>query len=335
MMPYGPSLPFLGPRDHSADTRARLDVLTGEVSSGRRADIGRAVASDFSSVSRISHDLRTHDAKGAALSRAGTWLETAQASLSSIKSAADTITDKLAASLTPAGFAALDNLAATARGALFDMTTALGASLGGRPIFANGDPGAGAPIDANVVLAETAALAAGATDLDALLAAFDAYFDPPPGGGVETNAIRPYAADAAAFPLGGGKSLSSPVSLGDSGIRSALKQAALVAALPSAGFSLNEADRSRLTIELPTRSANAADGLTRARSRIGGVEERVARLTTELGERRSRLESRQAEAVAIDPFATATFLQNEMTRLETIFAVTARRARLRLTDYIR
>lgn len=335
MIAKGPSLPFLATRDHSAATRARLDVLTDELASGRRADLGRAVASDFSAVSRVAHDLRTHDAKAAALSGAGTWLEVAQGSLATVGSAGDRVSDQFVAALTPAGFASLDNLAAVARGALVDMTAALGVTLGGRPLFANGDPGAGAPLDLDILLAETAALAASATDLGDLLAAFDAYFAPSPGQGVEANAIRPYAADPAAFPLGEGTSIVAPVSLADPGIRDALKQAALVSALPGVGFSLTESDRSRLTIELPVRAAKAADGVTRVRSRLGGVEERVARLSDRLGQERVRLETRQAEAVAADPYETATHLQGEMTRLETIFAVMARRSRLRLTDYLR
>ena len=74
--------PLIAPRDLSADTRARLDVLTEELASGRFADIGRALSSDFSIFSRISHALRTQDARQGALSRAGTWLDSVQTAMS-------------------------------------------------------------------------------------------------------------------------------------------------------------------------------------------------------------------------------------------------------------
>ena len=335
MTPYGPSVPFLAPKDRSVETRAQIDVLTDELASGRRADLGRAVASDFSAVSRLAHDLRTHQALGSALTRAGTWLEIAQQSLGSVAATGDAMRDQLTATFSATGPASIGGLAPIARNALTDMATVLSASFGGRPIFANGDPSAAPPLDVDVILSETAALAAGAVDLDAYLAAFDAYFDPPAGGGIEANAIRAYAADDVRFPLGGGSSISVPVSLADRGVRDALKQAALVAALPSAGFPLTETDRARLSLELPARSSAASDGLTGTRSRIGGLEERVGRLASEHDDRRTALERRRAEAAETDPFETATRLQNEMTRLESIFAVTARRARLRLTDFIR
>lgn len=334
MIAQGPALPFLASRDHSAETRARLDVLTAELASGRKSDLGRAVASDFSRVSQHAHHLRTHDARNAALSGAAVWLDIAQTTLEKVQAAGNALAAMIPAALTPSGTASIGNLAQAARGALADMGAALNVSQAGRPVFANGDPGAGNPLDVDLLMTETGALAAAATDLPSLLQAFDDYFAPAPSTGIEANAIRPYSADAASIPLGGGDSLSVPLSLADQGIREALKHAALLAALDKTGFPIDEADRARLAIELPVRTAIAADGVTAVRSRIGGIEERVARVATQLGEERTRIEGRQAEAIASDPYETAIRLQSEMTRLETIFSVTASRARLRLTDYM-
>ena len=69
--------------------------------------------------------------------------------------------------------------------------------------------------------------------------------------------------------------------------------------------------------------------------RLGALEERVGRIAAALVEDKLRLEGQQAQITASDPFETASRLQGEMTRLETIYAVTARRGRLRLTDFIR
>lgn len=335
MIPQGPALPFLAARDHSAETRARLDVLTAELASGRTSDLGRAVSSDFSRVSQIAHHLRTHDARNAALSGAATWLQTAQASLGKVQAANDALASLIPASMSPAGLANIGTLAAIGRGAVADIGSALNASLAGRPIFANGDPGVGRPLDVDLLLAETAALAAAAPDLPSMLQAFDDYFAPAPSTGIEAAVIGPFRAEPMAIALGDGAALGVPVSLADPGIRDALKQAALVAGLDRTGFAITGADRARLAVELPVRNATAADGVTRIRGRLGGVEERVARIAAQLGEDRVRMEGQQAEAIASDPFETASRLQGEMTRLETIFAVTARRARLRLTDFIR
>lgn len=310
-------------------------MLTAELSSGRKSDIGRAVSSDFSRLSQIAHHLRTHDARSAALSGGAVWLEVAQTSLTQAQAAGDALAAIIPAALTAPDAESIRNLSQAGRGAVVDIGRALNVDHAGRPVFANGDPGAGRPLDIEVLLAETSALAAGAADLSALLQAFDDYFAPPPVGGIDANAIRAHATAPVSIPLGSGAALDVPVSLAERGIRDSLKQAALVAALDKTGFALAEADRMRLTIELPTRTAVAADGLTAVRSRLGALEERVARTASQLGEERTRIEGRQAETIATDPYETASRLQGEMTRLETIFAVTARRARLRLTDYLR
>lgn len=335
MISRGPSIPLLAPRDDSARTRSRIDLLTRELSSGRRGDVGRAISSDFSPISTVSHELRVHDAKAVSLSRAGTWLETAQLSLDAVAGAGDRISAELPAALALPGSSSLVNLARSARGVLDDLTTSLNAAQSGRPIFANGDPAGGAPIDLDILLAETTILAQSAGDLNAFLGAFDAYFAGTSGTGIETNVIRSHSSEHVVFPLGKGGSISMPVSLADPGIRDAIKQAAIIAALPSAGFAITDSIRARLSTELPARGAEAAGKLISTRERLGGVEERVSRLSTQLSDERSRLEGRQAKAVASDPYETATQLQNEMTRLETIFAVTARRARLKLSDYVR
>ena len=335
MIARGPMLPFLATRDHAADARARLDVLSDELASGRRSDLGRAVSSDFSRVSQIAHRLRTHDAKDAALAGASTWLQGAQSALDRVREANASLARMIPAAMTPAALADIGNLAAAGRGAVEDIGTALNASQAGRPLFANGDPGAGRPLDVARVLSETAALASAAPDLTAMLQAFDDYFAPAPGAGIEAGAIGPYAAEPMAIALGAGAALGVPVSLADRGLRDALKQAALVAALDRTGFPMSGADQARFATVLVVGQAAASDGVTGVQARLGAVEERVARAAAALGDDRTRLEGQQAQVIASDPFETASRLQGEMTRLETIYAVTARRARLRLTDFIR
>lgn len=326
-------IPLITQRDLSADTRARLDVLTEELASGRRADIGRALSSDFSTFSRVSHDLRTHDARQGALARAGTWLDVAQTAMSSIQTVGNRVTEGLTAALAPGGSGQVETLSMIAAGALTDIVAALGQTQGGRAVFGNGDPSGRPPVDIDALVLETRMLAAAASDMDGMLQAFDDYFAP--GGGIEANALSAYPTDRTLFPLGGGKSLRIPIAAGDPSVRSALKQAALVAALPDAGFGIGDAARTTLASQLPVRAASVSSGLVSAQAVLGGVEDRISQLVGALGFERTRLEARKSEAIGADPFETATRVQAEMTRLETIYAVTARRASLRLTDYLR
>ncbi len=328
-----PLLPLIGPRDHGAETRARLETLTQELASGRHADTGRALSSDFSTISQAAHALRTYTTRTAALSTADTWLRTAQTSLDAVRAAGSRLLGEIPAALGTSVAPRIGPLAATARGALTDMVAALEVRSGARAVFGNGDASDGPLIDLEALLAETGALAAAATDPDALSASFDAYFAI--GGAIEANVLKPVSPEATRFPLGDGGSIDVPVSLADPGIRDALKQAALIAALPQAGFAITEANGQALSVELPRQAVQSVGGLASTQGRLGAVQQRVERRSVELAQQQTESEAQRTNAFGADPFDTATRLQQEMTRLESIYAVTARRARLRLTDFLR
>ena len=326
-------LPLLTSRDHLGETRSRIETMTQEMGTGRVADAGRALSSDFSALSQVSHALRTTDARATALDNAAIWLDVMQGSMERIEQAGEQIGEKLMSTLTPVGYLSVDSLAVTAEGAMHDIVSALGRTHDGRGLFTNGDPTGQSPIDLEAVSADTKALAAGATDIDSLLTAFDDYFAD--GGAFETNALRAYPADPVQFPLGGGESIGVPVSAGDRSIRNALKEAALVAALPDLGFEVGGSELVELASILPARASTAVLNLTTSRSVLGTIEERVDRTRVNLDEEKASLELRKSDAIAADPYDTATRLQNEMTRLETLYAIEARKSRLRLTDYLR
>ncbi len=333
MMTNNTLLPLLTGRDQSGASRARIETLTQEMGTGRVADAGRALSSDFSALSQISHALRTTEARAASLNNAAIWLDVMQGSMERIEQAGAQIGEKLVSTLTASGYLSVDNLAVTAEGAMEDIASALGRTHDGRGLFTNGDPAGPAPVDIDALSADTKALAAGATDIASLLAAFDGYFAD--GGAFETNALRAFPADPVQFPIGGGESIGVPVSAGDRSVRDALKEAALVAALPDLGFPVGNAELSELAAILPARAATASSNLTTSRAVIGTVEERVDHARQNLDEERSKLETRKSDTIGADPYDTATRLQNEMTRLETLYAITARKSRLRLTDYLR
>lgn len=328
-----PYLPLLPPRDFATETRARLDRLTEELATGRQFDTGRALSSDFSSFSRVAHDLRTLQTREDALSRATIWMDVAQTSLGAIDDIGTRLSEALTSGLNAPGTNSILNLGAVGDGALADIVNTMARTDAGRAIFGNGDATGSPPFDLAVLQAETTALAQSATDVDSLLRAFDDYFAP--GGAVETGALTAYPADSVRFPLGSGESLSVSVAAGDEALRDAVKQAALVAALPDVGFALTAADKRTLSLDLPRRSVAAGASLASLRGGLGSVEARASLLSERLSDERAQLESRRTDAVGTDPFEVANRLQSEMSRLETIYAVTARRSRLRLTDYLR
>ncbi|MEM7487799.1 MAG: hypothetical protein AAF390_01610 [Pseudomonadota bacterium] len=326
---------FLGallPRDNSTETRARIDTLSQELITDRHADLGEALRSDFSQVSVAAHELRTYRAHAASLLQAETWGQGLQTALGGMQDDLQRLFEAIPASLTGTGDMDLAGIGEIGSGVLSDLLSQLDARVGGRGLFQNGHPGASPPPDAQTVMADIAALAGGATDLVGLTAAVDAYFAP---GGPYGLAAATLPADPVAFPTGPAETAAFQISAASPEIVTALQKAALAAALPDAGFPMSETDREAARSSLIEGIATATSGLTGLRGRIGAVEARISDIADRLDSARARQETALGDATAPDPNETATRLQAEMSRLETTYAITARRSRLRLTDFIR
>ncbi|UWQ19005.1 hypothetical protein [Jannaschia sp. M317] len=319
---------ILGPRDRTQPTRDRIETLSQEIASGRAADTGRALSSDFSQVSRLAHGLREGRASIESLSQAQTWGAAIQASLARVADVSARQMADLPVNLANPDPAAISRLSRGGEEGVRDIVAALGHTVGGRALFANG--GTEPPITTvDDILTEVSALATAATDFDDYIQRVDAYFAP--GGTFETAHLSVPATDPTRFPAGGGEVVTFEVEAGSDELVQALRSAATLSGLGGASFALTP--DARLTLQ--ERAANAAADLPTLQGRIGATEARVGdRLET------LRAEEQQAEvdlstAVGVDPFETVSALQNEMTRLETLYAITARRAQLRLTDYLR
>lgn len=323
----GLALPFHGPKDFTRETRDRVDILSQEMASGRGSDVGRALRSDFSDLSRLSHDLQGLDAVATSLSRAETWGAGLQAALGGIGAAMDGLSDGLSA--IPASGADGGLLPVLAEGALRDVAALLNGMSGERALFANG--AATGPIgDVEAVLADVRALASGSADYDAYAAAVDAYFAP--GGTFEATRLATGPGDPVRFPAGDGKVVAFAVDAGSEEIVQVVAQIALAAGLSDAAFPV--AQGSAAVSDLNGRIAAASGDLPTLRGRVGAIEQRIETLSSNVSEDRTRTEMALADTVGIDMFEAASRLQNEMSRLESLYAITARRARLRLTDYL-
>ncbi|MCK0169059.1 hypothetical protein MWU52_16005 [Jannaschia sp. S6380] len=317
----------------SAGVRARIERLTMEMGSGRTSDAGRALASDFSEVSRVVHGLRTLETRAAALSGAEMWLEGGQAGLDAVARSSERLDETLQVALAPGDTPQFDQAAGVARAALTDMASALSQTHDGRAVFGNGSADGASPVDLEVLLAETAAIAAAAPDAETMIRDLEAYFAP--GGNVERGALGDFPADPAVFPLGDGDAISMPFSAREDAVRSVLLTASIVASLPQAGFALTGADVETLRAEMSARGVGDRADVATLQGRMGAVQSRVADRVEGLEAARLTLEGQKNDMLAADPYETATRLQEAMTKLETLYAITARRSRLNLTEFLR
>jgi flagellar hook-associated protein 3 FlgL len=71
------------------------------------------------------------------------------------------------------------------------------------------------------------------------------------------------------------------------------------------------------------------------RADLGLLENAVAQADTQNTAARAALEMARNDMLGADPYATATALQDTQTRMEMLYLMTARLARLNLAEYLR
>ena len=327
------NLSLLSPKDYSVDTRARIDTLTEELSSARVSDLGRSIQSDFSLFSQNTHFTTVNAARESALSRAETWLDLTQSSLTSIRESSDRIGEAIATSFFQDNDNQIDLISDIATDSLTDISRALTQTLGGRSIFGNGDSTGDPPLNLDQMIVDTKNLAASAADVDSLLDSFDTYFSV--GGTFEINSLSDFPTSPKKFPLGSGEAITVEVDAADTGIREVLRQAALISNLPNVGFDFTDSDINRIGHELAGQNANSSTEVIKTQARLGSIQERLNQFVDSEENRESSILQNISNLSSPDAFETSVKLQQSLTQLETIFAITARRSSLNLTNFLR
>lgn len=324
---------FLPPRDLGEELRGRVETLSREMAGARTSDLGRALNSDFSRLSQDARRLGLHAEKSASLSAAASWGQALQTSLNAVGADLRILLEAQVTAFPPDGAMNPELLADTGQAALEDMVASFNARQGGRALFGNGRPDGTPLVVATDILADVRQLAASASDARTFLGDLDSYFSP---GGVLSVQIEALLPDGPVIaPTGEGDGVAWPVDMSSKGIGDALSGAAIAAVLPDLGFEMSDRDRQELVEALVQRAGSARDSLIALQGRVGVVEARIGRMSEDLDAAHASSRADLSAAVGIDPYETATRLQEDMSRLDTTYAIVAKRARLRLTDWLR
>lgn len=314
--------------------RQEMQRLTSELSSGRQADLGRALGGDFTALADITRSLHLTQTFSRSIAEAGLAANARQIALERIETEIDGL--------------GLNILGISAAGSLQDMTLALADAperleqvvgalntrVAGVSLFAGNAPDRPALISGAAMLAELRPLVASAASPADMVAAVEAWFLTP-GGGFETVAWQGGTGPAAPAILGEGHQTQAAITALDPSLRDVLTGLALTALAaemtgPSAGD-----DRRALVGAAATRLQGGEDALIRLRSDLGTAQARIeeARVTAETA--RAGFEIEQGRLTEADPYKAATDLQAIQTRLETLYVLTARLSRLTLTEFMR
>lgn len=311
--------------------RAQVQDASIEVSTGRHTDLPKALRGDVSPLLAIDATLSRMAAFKTTAADAALHTAAQQAALTGISSLANGITATLLGSRDFPTPAQVNAVAADARGRLESAVGLLNAQVGGRAVF-SGTATSTVPLGTSedlLTALETAAL--GATTAGQVAAAVVGWFADPAGYG----AFYQGGTSLTAAPIGPGDTADLSSTALDPAIRDSLQGFALAALLDRGVLSGNAEERGRLAQRAGQELLTGEDARITLAARIGTVEGKIEAARTRNAAEETALGILRSDLGSVDPYEAATRLETARAQLESLYLVTARVARLSLTEYLR
>jgi len=322
----------LSGRTEAARLRSELERLTGEITSGRVADVPARVRGDFAPLAGIERDLARLEAYETATGEARGLAAAMQTTLESVRTRMGSAGADFLSAASAVAAAQIQALGEQAEQRFLDTVGDLGLTFAGQYVFSgtavDSPPLASAPD----MLAAIRTAVASETTSAGVVAAVDAWFGP--GGGFEAAGYSGGADPRAPLALGGGATATLDVTAGDEPLRALLKSHAL-GALMADGPLTDPVERRALTRQAGLAMVQAEAGIVTLQAGIGVAEEAIVRQQTVNATQQTALQLARTEILGADPFERATELEAVQIQLESLYTLTARTARLRLTEFLR
>lgn len=320
-------------RQQSNILKQKMARLTEELSGGITADVTRHLAGNFSSLADVGHRLALLGSHATSAAQGRVDSGVMQTSLSRFRNEAQLLGETAITFAMSPGTNLVAGTAGEARKALGSMLSALNVTVAGRSLFAGDEVGTAAIANPADFMAAIGNAAAGATSAGDLLTAMDLFFDTA-GGSFETAIYQGGAAARASYPLGEGEAVTLDLRADDPVFRDTLKQVAIAALLDDPGISLSRPDQISLVRQVGETLLTSQDRLTGIEADLGFAQGRIDRAATRISAETAGLNMMQAELLGIDPFEAASELETVQFRLETLYTLTARNARLNLLNFL-
>ncbi|SDN80955.1 flagellar hook-associated protein 3 FlgL [Lutimaribacter pacificus] len=318
---------------HNTRLRTEMQRLSVELASGQVADPARHLGGDFTALADIEHRMTANAAYRQATADAKTATDAMQHVLGSLQD----VTQDLAGTLVTVSETGLGESGQIASGkarAVFDQAVALlNTRVAGRSLFAGEEVTAPALADPDAILAGLRSATAGLTDPDDITTAVDGWFDLP-GGGFGTIAYTGTADAAPAFRVAEGESARLDLRADHAALRASLKPIALALLAGDQAAGLDQAARDGLYRAAGTALYAAQDGLGALQADLGVTQARLEETAVRNASEKLALEQARAGLLSVDPYETATRLEQVQFNLESLYTVTVRLSRLSLTEYM-
>lgn len=312
--------------------KAEIASLTQEMSTGQVRDIGHKVQGDTVRVASLDKVIAESKARLQAFSVLTTRLDAQHAAVTVVHDHVQQVTDLL---LRPDVFGTDDRLSAIA-GQISEVFGAvvglLNTQAGGQSLFAGDATDRPALADAQVMLADLAALVPAGADASVVNQIVADWFAP--GGGFDLAGYLGGEANLVGHDLGDGSRLRFDLTATDPSIRKTLVGLAKGALMSASLTSVNPETRRSILASLGTENIAHAADLRLVIETIGISQARMDQAMTRQQAAQVAATMARTNLIAADPYETATALQDSIARMEQIFTITARLSRMSLSAYL-
>ena len=318
-------------RAKNLSLKTEMQRLSTELTTGQTIDIAKKFSGNLSLVSGIDTSLARIKGYTAQTQEAGLFTTTMQAGLQTIDSLALQLRQSLMTVSAGSGTAQLSGVGGEALQIFQSTIAALNVAVGGRSLFGGVETAIVPVTGSQSILTALDAATAGATSVQDVIAAVSNWFQDPAG-----FATQAYNGGAPLEPvtIAPGETANLDITAKDPAITETLTGIALAALLGRGLFSAQPDLRRSLAEAAGTHLLQSQSHRLELSARLGVTESQISAAETRNSSEESALQIARNDLTSVDPYSTATKLQETQTQLETIYALTARMSHLSLLDYL-
>ena len=312
--------------------KTEMSALTQEMASGAARDPARIVQGNMQHLASIERDIAQSGARLGVLSLVATRLDAQQSALGTAQEDVQKIADTL---LRPELFATDDRLTPMAKMVAQGFSTVVGvlnAQAGGRSLFAGQAVDRPALASAQSMLAELSSLIPVGADKPLIDQIVGDWFAP--GGGFDATGYLGGAPDPVLHDLGNGTGLRIAVTAADEPMRQTLVTLAKGALMADDMTDLSAQTRRSILTAVGADSRKNATSLLLVIEDVGIAQARTEQATSRQQAVQVAANMARTDLLGADPSETATKLQDTISRVDQMFALTARLSRLSLSAYL-
>ena len=320
---------------HNASLKSNLNTLAQELSTGRASDLTAHLGADQARVSGIDRQLQMLSGFTQSNRQTGQLLDMMQLALSGIEDHRAAAASALLTITDGSSPAQIQDAAKVAMAGFEGVVHAMNSRFGDRAMFGGNDMSSNPLAPAADMMDELRTAVSGAAGFGDVEAILEDWFNTA-GGGFDTLGFQ---GDTGGAPLqraaDDARTIDIEARADDPAIRDALKYFAMGALAADSAVPLNKEDRTALQQDAGEGLMTVSSHLTSVQSGLGSIQGLVEQGSARLAAKTSTLSIARNDLVSVDPFDTATKLQNVQLQLETHYTLTARLSRLSLTEYLR